>query len=285
MLFLGLPILVCFLSAFCTSYGRNVPFSKAYWISVVSLLLLGTFIVVCALDGIICLLMAFPLAMLLGVIGAALGRVLGRECDHGIVKIAPLLLIMSFPGLVAFEARETEGPPLRSVTTFVVVDAPIARVWEVVVAFPRITEPADGIFRLGIAYPVEARIEGSGVGAVRYCTFSTGSFVEPITQWNRHALLAFDVTSCPPPMNEFSIYKNVQAPHLHGYMISRRGQFRLFEKDGRVVLEGTTWYTHSLVPQWYWGPISDFIIHRIHDRVLDHIKRVAESPAVPTPDL
>ncbi|MEZ6014545.1 MAG: hypothetical protein R3F49_05485 [Planctomycetota bacterium] len=44
---------------------------------------------------------------------------------------------------------------------------------------------------------------------------------------------------------------------------------------GRVLLEGTTWYTHDLTPAWYWGPISDRLIHRIHRRVLDHIATVA----------
>jgi hypothetical protein len=64
-------------------------------------------------------------------------------------------------------------------------------------------------------------------------------------------------------------------------MVSRHGQFRLYEQNGRTMLEGTTWYTHSLSPQWYWGPVSDFIIHRIHDRVLDHIRAVAESESGP----
>ena len=41
--------------------------------------------------------------------------------------------------------------------------------------------------------------------------------------------------------------------------------------------EQPTWFTHSLSPQWYWGPISDYMIHRIHERVLNHIKHTVES--------
>jgi len=41
------------------------------------------------------------------------------------------------------------------------------------------------LFRLGFASPQYARIEGTGVGAIRYCVFSTGPFVEPITAWSR----------------------------------------------------------------------------------------------------
>jgi hypothetical protein len=275
-LFLGLPIVVCFLSSFCTSFKREISFSSAYWTSVLSLLCLGCFILVFALDGAICLLMALPLAMLLGTIGAAFGSRLGAACRGGLQSVLLLLLVLMFPGLVAFDRTTKPLEPLRSVSTSVVVRAPIGRVWRTVIAFPKISEPPTGIFRWGIAYPIEARIDGSGVGAIRHCVFSTGSFVEPITRWEEPVLLAFDVSSSPPPMRELSLYEHIEAPHLHGHMVSHRGQFRLIERDGQVVLEGTTWYTHTLSPQWYWGPISDYMIHQIHERVLNHIKRASE---------
>jgi hypothetical protein len=275
-LFLGLPVVVSFLSAFCTSFGRRVSFGFAYGNSVLSLLCLGGFILIFAMDGLICLLMALPLALLLGLVGAVLGHGLG-SASHGDYRSAlPMLVVLLFPGLVAFDFATRSPEPLRCVTTSVLIRAPIQRVWQTVIAFPKISEPPGGIFRFGIAYPIEAHIDGTGVGAVRHCIFSTGSFVEPITQWEEPELLAFDVAKLPPPMKELSFYENVAAPHLHGHMVSHRGQFHLFERDGQVVLEGTTWYTHTLSPQWYWGPISDYVIHRIHARVLNHIKRSCE---------
>ena len=277
-LFLGLPVAVSFLSAFCTSFRRRVSYGSAYGKSVLSLLLLGGFITVFALDGLICLLMAFPLAALLALPGAFLGRELGASCRGGIGSVLPLLLVFLFTGLVAFDHASSAPAPLRRVTTSVVIDAPVERVWQTVIAFPKITETPGGIFRCGIAYPIEARIEGSGVGAIRHCIFSTGSFVEPITRWDEPEFLAFDVRSSPPPMKELSFYEHIEAPHLHGQMASERGQFRLIENEGKVTLEGTTWFKHGLSPQWYWGPISDYMIHRVHERVLDHIKATAEMP-------
>jgi len=276
-LFVGLPVLVSFLSAFCTALGRKVPFSKAYKASVNSLLFMGLCVIIFALDGLACLLMAMPPAMFLALIGTWLGWIAARVWTNGIASAFPMLLILLFPSLVAFEAKQGQAPPIRSVTTSVLVSASVERVWDVVVAFPRISDPQQGIFRMGIAYPMEARIEGKGVGAIRYCTFSTGSFVEPITHWDPPSLLAFDVISCPEPMKELSIYHDIKTPHLHGFMVSRNGQFHLYQNDGKVILEGTTWYTHSLYPQLYWGPISDIIIHQIHERVLNHIKQVAEA--------
>lgn len=275
-LFLGLPLAVSFLSAFCTSFRREVSGSTAYGRSVVSILFLGGFILIFALDGFICLLMALPLAMLLALPGSLFGQSLGAACRRGARSVLPLIFVLLFPGLVAFDRATNPPPPLRAVTTSVVIHAPIERVWQTVIAFPKISAPPDGIFLCGIAYPIEARIEGSGVGAVRHCVFSTGAFVEPITAWQEPELLAFDVQSSPPPMKELSLYEHLEAPHLHGHMVSHRGQFRLIQRGDEVVLEGTTWYTHTLAPQWYWGPISDYLIHRIHERVLNHIKQTAE---------
>ena len=285
-LFLGVPVAVSFLSAFCVSLNREaseVSFWSAYGTSVVSLLCLGGFILIVALDGLLCLIMAFPLALVLAFVGAGLGYSLGCARENRRPSYYPALLVLFCPGLIGLDlAAAPREPPMRCVTTSVVVSVPIEKVWTTVIAFPKITDPPSGIFRLGIAYPIEAHIEGAGVGAVRQCVFSTGNFVEPITRWEEPVLLEFDVAELPPPMKEISFYEHVNAPHLHGQMISHRGRFRLSkisgqgERDGQVLLEGTTWYTHTLSPQWYWGPISDYMIHRIHERVLNQIKRTSE---------
>jgi hypothetical protein len=138
-------------------------------------------------------------------------------------------------------------------------------------------EPQDVVFRLGIAYPRYARIEGSGVGAVRHCVFSTGTFVEPITRWEPGRRLSFDVVQAPRPLRELTPFAGVGPPHLDGYMASRRGEFRLVPLgDGRTRLEGSTWYELRLAPEPYWQLFSDYLVHRIHTRVLQHIKREAE---------
>jgi hypothetical protein len=79
-------------------------------------------------------------------------------------------------------------------------------------------------------------------------------------------------------MRELTPYARVLAPHLLDGMVSRRGEFRLHElPGGRTRLEGRTWYTLDLWPQAYWSRWSDAIVHRIHRRVLDHVREVASS--------
>jgi len=136
------------------------------------------------------------------------------------------------------------------------------------------------LFRLGVAYPVRARITGKGVGALRRCEFSTGAFVEPITAWDAPRRLTFDVVDEPPPMRELSPWPKVHAAHLQGYFRAVQGEFRLVPLgDGRTRLEGSTWYTLDIHPQAYWNLWADALVQSIHHRVLEHIRRQAEAAA------
>jgi hypothetical protein len=158
-----------------------------------------------------------------------------------------------------------------------IINAPRQNVWNELVAFSEIDEPTEMLFKTGIAYPTHAEIEGTGVGAIRKCNFTTGAFVEPITIWNEPSLLQFGVLDQPPPMVEWSLYKDLKIAHLEGYFKSTQGQFMLETMhDGKTKLSGTTWYYHSVWPSFYWRIWSDYILHQIHRRVLTHIKIKSE---------
>ena len=59
---------------------------------------------------------------------------------------------------------------------------------------------------------------------------------------------------------------------------SRRGEFRLVPlPGGGTRLEGRTWYEVEIFPQAYWQPWAEALIHRIHHRVLQHVKTLSES--------
>ena len=114
---------------------------------------------------------------------------------------------------------------------------------------------------------------------MRHCVFSAGPFVEPIEVWDEPRRLAFRVTEQPAPMEELSPF-HIHPPHLDNFLVSRRGEFRLDRRpDGRTRLEGTTWYTNRMWPADYRGAWSDAIIHRIHRRVLEHVRDTAEGRA------
>jgi hypothetical protein len=228
-----------------------------------------------AIEGIGCILLAAPLAVPIALVGGLVGQSLAARTRRA-EGAAMLMLLLVVPGQAI--DRLLEAAPVRTVYSEIIVDAPPADVWNHVVSFADISTPPAWYFRLGLAYPLRARIEGAGVGAVRYCEFSTGAFVEPITVWDAPRRLAFDVVEQPPPLREWSPYHSVYAPHLDGFFRTTRGEFRLTAlDDGRTRLEGRTWYSVRMQPQIYWTAVSDAIVHRIHDRVLRHIKAQTET--------
>lgn len=277
-IFTGVPFTLGLLASLM--YGAHAARGVGEHI-VVGLLAAGFaagFVFLFAIEGLVCLLMAAPIWVPCTVVGSLFGAALissvHRQVNTG--RFA-LILIISVPGIMGLEAAENRSIPLRSVESRIIIAAEPSIVWHQVITFPPLESPREILFRSGIAYPIRARIEGTGVGAVRYCEFSTGPFVEPITVWDQPNSLAFDVVAQPRPMNEWSIYRDLDPAHLHGFMTSERGQFELLALDnGRTLLIGTTWYRQDIWPNAYWAIWSDYIIHRIHHQVLTHIKTQSE---------
>jgi hypothetical protein len=163
------------------------------------------------------------------------------------------------------------------VRTVIEIEATPEIVWQQLISFPALPEPDQWLFRLGIAYPVQSSIAGRGVGALRQCLFSTGTFIELVEVWDEPRVLRFSVASQPPPMRELTPYAEIQPRHLGGYFHPEGAQFQLVGlPGGRTVLQGTSWYRHDIWPTAYWRLWSDLILHQIHWRVFQHIKRLAE---------
>ena len=278
-LFVALPFCLGLTSVLLYGYHRPRGYASCLLVSTLSVVLLGCALVALAFEGIICVILAAPLALILALIGSTIGYIIQRRPSA--MQPAPtmmLVVVLSVPGLMEAEHAVRPEPPLFAVRTSIQIDAPPEEVWHRVVSFAEMPPPDDPLFRLGIAYPTRATIKGQGVGAVRHCEFSTGAFVEPIDTWDEPRRLAFSVASSPPPMQEWTPYAEIHPPHLSGFLVSRRGQFLLTPLAvGRTQIEGTTWYQHNMWPAGYWRLWSDTIIHRIHLRVLRHIKREAES--------
>ena len=274
-LFFGTPFLIGVVNAYLYNYRQLYTMRGTIGMACLGLLLSGCALLLFALEGIICLLMASPLAFGLGCIGAAIGYAISQNYHSKVLHVTMSVLLLP---LLAVTEQAVAPSPLYEIVTTIEINAPPAQVWPNVVGFSDLPEAREWWFNAGIAYPQRARIEGSGVGAVRYCEFSTGPFVEPVEIWDEPRLLRFRVTENPAPMHEWSPYREVLPKHLDGFLVSKRGQFRLVRlSNGHTMLEGTTWYQHGLWPAEYWRWWSDAIIHRIHLRVLRHVRMLAES--------
>ena len=262
-LFIGMPIVAGAASAFVF----NQPDLRGAWSSFVigslCVILGEAVLLLFAFEGVICLVMAAPLMIPVGGFGGLLGWALASLMVQQSKMMLGATVFVAMPVLNAVEVHLKTWQE-HVVESSVVIDATPEDVWDNVIDFPDITTPAAWYFRLGVASPLRANIYGEGVGAVRHCEFTTGSFIEPITVWDKPKHLAFDVVDQPDPLTELTPYASVHPPHLEHSFRSHRGEFQLIElPDGRTKLIGRTWYSVDMGPRVYWRIWTDEIIHRL----------------------
>jgi uncharacterized membrane protein YhaH (DUF805 family) len=279
--FFGTPFIASVVSGFVHNRREARPAGETALVATTGLLLVAGSLLLFAVEGMVCVAMAFPLAVPIACMGALFGRELARQSRR---KLAPAAwAVLAIPSLAALESRLPAPPLIHEVVSSVDVAAPPEVVWRHVVSFDELPPPHELLFRLGVAYPQRATIRGHGVGAMRRCEFSTGAFVEPITVWDAPRRLTFDVTEQPDPMRELSPWRHVVAPHLADGFRAIRGEFRLTAlPDGGTRLAGTTWYVLRIQPGSYWSLWANSFVGAIHHRVLEHIRREAETERIGT---
>jgi hypothetical protein len=235
----------------------------------------GMALVAVALEGIICIVLAAPLAAAVALPGGALGRSVAlsgqRRANRSLMSVA-------FLPMVFFSEQAFPPSKVIDISQSIDVDAPAGAVWRSLVHMDAISSVPALPFQLGVAYPVSAQIIGEGVGAKRVGVFSTGVAVERVTEWEPGRKLSFVVLSDPPAMRELSPYKHVNAPHVVGYFHTITTSFVLLPLPGgrtRVVLRST--HELKLDPVLYWLPLTRWVVSEDDGRVLAYVRRQSEA--------
>lgn len=274
----GLFVLTPFVVGFTTGYfvnRRELQSTKATNGLVLLSAALGCFgLILFALEGLVCLVLAAPLGALAAIAGGALGR---RGARIGKDPMGPVYCVALLPMMFAADALY---PPAITMMTdeSIVVESSAPQVWQAVTSDEPIHEPATLVGRLGLAYPKRARLSGRAVGAIRTGYFSTGVAREQITAWEEGKLLSFMVLSQPPAMTEMSPYRRVHAPHVIGYFETGETQFELQPLSGlktRLTIRAA--HRLRIDPVIYWEPIASWAARSNARRVLQDLKFKAEA--------
>jgi hypothetical protein len=188
-------------------------------------------------------------------------------------------LLLALPLLFGAEHFAPPPVPRYQVRTSIEIAAPPEVVWKRVVAFPPMPPATGWPFRLGFAYPIEARLTGEGLTADRQCRFSTRAFKEPILVWEPGKHFVFSVAEEPLLMKEMTPYRNVHVRHLedHDFRPERVDFVITRLPNGNSRLDGTTIYSNKMWPGACWRIWTDAIIHNIHHLMFEHIKTLSES--------
>lgn len=280
--FIALPFVMGYLAVWLHCLTQPRTGFDVIVVTSLAVLFAGMGILAVALEGLICLLMAAPIAWPLAVMGGFLAFVIHNRRQVQAYLASPLAaMLFVLPALFGAEQFGAPTLPRFQVHTGIDIAAPPMAVWNRLIAFPAIPVPQELPFSIGIAYPIEARIKGEGLTADRECRFSTGSFKEPILAWEPGKHFAFGVADEPLLMKELSPYGNIKVRHLQDHDFQpERGDFVLTPlPNGGTHMEGTTTYQNRMWPGVYWRLWADAIVHSIHKRVFAQIKTLAEADA------
>jgi len=260
--FFFLPFFVGLLASwFWRRLNRTLGWSflDALWLTLAGLA--AAFIVL--REGIVCIVIVSPVLYVFILCGVLLGRIWFRPNHSKLhLTIFPLLALIALGESV----YHSEG--LAVVTDRIIINAPPAKVWPHVLAFPEIPDPPSyWIFRLGLPYPTTTTNSGNFVGADRQCIFSNGVVIkERVAEFVPNEKLTFDIAEQPTD------------PEAYGHITLHRGQFVLQDNhDGTTTLIGSSWYTLHVRPRWYFDLWTRDMSREVHLRVMNYIKRLAES--------
>jgi hypothetical protein len=278
-LFVALPFCLGLFSVLLHGYHRRRRLSSCLAVATFSVALLGALFLAFAVEGLVCLAMAAPIALALALMGGSMGYLIQRRRSNRTQMQATFTAVLLFvPFVIGTEALKPREPQLLQVNTQIEIDAPPQTAWRLLLSFPALPPPVEWPFRVGIAYPIRSTLMGSGIGAQRECQLSSGQFVEPIQVWDENRRLQFSISGEPPVMEEFSPYGHIHTRHIdEQYFQSQDAEFLLTRlPNGHTLLTGSSRYRNRMWPVAYWRLWSDAIVHQIHLRVFRHIKHQAE---------
>ncbi|MFZ0957025.1 MAG: hypothetical protein WAN60_11835 [Candidatus Sulfotelmatobacter sp.] len=278
-----LPIAIGFVTVFLIERKQPQSFSTWLllpWVSVV----IGEAATAAAFwEGLICIVMFTPIAMVASSVGGVAGGVIARRVKSRRTNNASLVCAMFLPLLMSgVEQRFLQQRDLRNVENVLDIQAEPAVVWKNIERVRRI-DPAElqpsWSHAIGFPNPVEATLSQEGIGGVRHASFEGGVwFIETVDAWEPERQLGFSIraqTEQIPPTT-FDEHVTVGGKFfdvLHGeYTLESLpgGGTRLHLVSRHRVSTDFNWYAHL----W-----TDAVMSDLQQRILRVVKNRAEAVA------
>ncbi|WP_343613715.1 hypothetical protein [Novosphingobium sp.] len=231
-------------------------------------------------EGGICAVMAAPFFCGASALGSWLSFLCLRKLrSRSAVSCVIALPLLGLPGM-----PDAPAPPLEGqVRSVVEIAAPPSAVWANTVAIADI-RPEERIWTfshnvVGVPRPIDARLAGQGVGAVRHLRWTRGvTFEEVVTGWQQDRALAWTFRFGPGAIPQaVEGHVKVDSPYLK----LTGGDYRLSPlPGGRTRLVLTTHYRIATPINAYcdlWGHI---FLEDFHGAVLHVIKARSEAAAL-----
>jgi hypothetical protein len=246
------------------------------WVSV-SLMLVTTLLFM--LEGLICILMALPIALVLASIGGVIAGVIGRKLR---VNNTSTFCIALLPFILApAEARLNAPTSTRTVASEIRIHSSTATVWQNIERVPAIS-PAElrpnWTHRIGFPRPVEATLSFEGVGGIRHASFERGLlFIETVTAWEPDHRLAFTIKADSAHIPTTTLDEHVTIGGRYFDVLD--GEYRIEPlAGGDILLHLTSHQRLSTDFNGYAGLWTDAVMQSLQTSILQVIQHRCEHP-------
>lgn len=246
----------------------------------ISMLLLIMTVMVFLWEGIICIVLWLPVCLPLSSFGGLVGLLLRNDEPSKNVKVVVFVALL--PLAISFIEERFDDPlAIRTVENRIEIDASAAEIWAEIREVPAILEselPTTFSHAIGFPKPVEARLEGEGVGSVRHASFEGGVvFIERVTEWEENESLAFTIDASQVPSTTFDQHVAVGGRYFD--VLDGRYEIRRVSDDrSELVLSSRQRLSTRFNP--YTKLWTDYFMSDIQQSILEVIKARAERAVV-----
>ncbi len=234
------------------------------------------------LEGLICIVMFLPIALVLATIGGIAGGLAGRMIRSRRTRAVTMACVMVLPFFTAaWERPVFYQLESRRVENVIDIQASPEVVWRNIERVPAIRKnelPKTWAGQIGFPDPIEATLSHEGVGGVRNATFERGlSFIETVDVWEPEQRLAFTIAADTDKIPPTTLDEHVR---IGGeYFDVLRGEYRLEPLgNGMVRLHLSSQQRLSTDFNWYAHLWTDAVMSDLQWRILQVIKLRCEKP-------
>lgn len=236
-------------------------------------------VAVLTLELFICIVMASPLFFIMSSIGGVITKwVLQLFERRKRVQASFVILFLIAPYILTpLEQRMPQADLIRTVRDSIDIDADAMTIWANITEVAPIQPEEQRLTLLqivGIPRPLQATLDGEGVGAVRHGQFEYGlRFEEVITHWQPGERLTFDIDAQPTDATQ-EPFNMIGGAYFD--ILSAEYAFEPLE-DGQMRLHLSSEYRLSTRINAYGGLWVDVALHDFQQAVLSVVKRRSEA--------
>lgn len=272
----GGPFAVGFLSIHYIE-RNNLSKSEAFFWPIVPLVFgsLATYIL--NMEGLICIVMFLPAAMIFAGLGGLCARQKKLKSKHSALALLALPFALQFA-----ENNVNFSTQNHHVQNTIEIQGSATDVWTEIKSVKTIqsNELSDSwVHKIGFPRPLDAEIDKEAAGGIRTARFERGLvFIETVNEWLPNQKLSFRIDIEPKdiPPTALDEHVTIGGP----YFDVLEGTYRIEDHgNGRIVLHLQSQFRLSTHFNFYSSLWTDLIMHQIQSDILGVIKKRVEKNA------